>query len=60
MTVTILKHHEGYNPNDVIDVSDELGRYWVAVGVATDELPDHEAIDKSLDAKLKKAKKKSK
>ena len=58
MKVTIIKHHEGYNPNDKVDVPEDLGMYWIAVGVATIKEPDNKEIDKTLADKLKKTKKK--
>lgn len=58
MKVTILKHHEGYYPNDKVDIPEELARYWIAVGVATEQEPNNEEIEKSLTKKLKAKKKK--
>jgi len=58
MTVTILKHHEGHNPNDKVEVEEGLGLYWIACGVATIQEADNKAIDATLADKLKKTKKK--
>ena len=58
MIVTILKHHEGLNPNEMIEVDEGLGLYWIACGVATVNKPDNEKIDSTLADKLKKTKKK--
>ncbi len=58
MKVTILKHHEGYNPNQEVDVPEEMGLYWIATGVATMKQADNESIEKSLHKNLKKTKNK--
>jgi hypothetical protein len=58
MTVTILKHHEGYEPAQKVEVEESLGRYWIAVGVATVIEPDNRNIDSILSKQLKKTKKK--
>lgn len=58
MTVTILKHHEGHRPNERVEVTEELGLYWIACGVATIQEADNKAIDATLSDKLKKTKKK--
>ena len=59
MQVTFLRKHLDWNANDIANIDDGIAKYLIAMGVATDELPDNDNIDKVLKEKLKKAKKKA-
>jgi hypothetical protein len=58
MKVTFIKQHLDWNIGDEAELNDDLANYLLRVGVVSTEVPDDEAIEKTLTDKLKKAKKK--